>query len=197
MKPVLVLYATREGHTRRVADYVTAALKTHGLVTHTIDVANIGAGFPLDEYSAAMLTASIHGSRHESEMSHFVKLHRAELECIPTAFLSVSLTEAGAENTAAPPERRAQASADVKQMIEAFLTETGWRPTFVKPVAGALAYSKYNFVMRFVMKRIARSAGGDVDTSRDYEYTDWKALDHLVDEFAPALATENAGPVRA
>jgi menaquinone-dependent protoporphyrinogen oxidase len=188
MKPVLVLYATREGHTRRVADYLTAALRTHNLVTHTIDVSSIRAGFPLDEYSAAILTASVHGSRHESEMIQFVKLHRAELERIPTAFLSVSLTEAGAENSAAPSQRRAQASADVRKMIDSFLKETGWRPTFVKAAAGALAYSKYNFLMRFVMKRIARAAGGDTDTSRDYEYTDWKALARLVDEFAPAIA---------
>ncbi len=108
----------------------------------------------------------------------------------------MSLTEAGAENTAAPAERRAQASAEVEKMIDSFLTETGWRPIFVKPVAGALAYSKYGFFMRFVMKQIARKAGGDVDTSRDYEYTDWKALDRLVDQFVPVLVPENAGPVR-
>jgi menaquinone-dependent protoporphyrinogen oxidase len=32
------------------------------------------------------------------------------------------------------------------------------------------------------MKRIARASGGSTDTSRDHEYTDWEALDRLVDE---------------
>ena len=30
------------------------------------------------------------------------------------------------------------------------------------------------------MKRIACKAGGDTDTSRDYDYTNWAALDRLV-----------------
>jgi len=188
MKPVLVLYATREGHSRRVAEYVAAALRTHDLVTHFADAGSVPADFSPAEYSAAILTASVHGSRHEPEMIQFVKRHRGELERIPTVFLSVSLSEAGAENTGASPERRAQASADVKRMLEAFLAETGWRPTFVEPVAGALAYSRYNFFMRYIMRQISRKAGGDVDTSHDYEYTDWKALDRIVEEFVPAIA---------
>ena len=47
-------------------------------------------------------------------------------------------------------------------------------------------YSKYNFLVRFFMRRIAQKEGGDTDTSRDYEYTDWEALDRLVDEVAAA-----------
>lgn len=188
MKSVLVLYATHEGYSGRIANYVSAALKAHDLVTHVVNAANAGTGFSPAECSAAILIASVHGSRHKREMIEFVKRYRADLERIPTAFLSVSLTEAGAENAGAPPERRAEASADVRRMLETFLAETGWRPTFVRPVAGALAYSKYNFFMRYVMKQIARKAGGDVDTSRDYEYTDWKALDRLVEELVPAIA---------
>jgi menaquinone-dependent protoporphyrinogen oxidase len=51
-------------------------------------------------------------------------------------------------------------------------------------VAGALPYSKYNFFIRFIMRRIAAQAGGDVDTSRDYEYTDWGAVDRFASQFA-------------
>jgi menaquinone-dependent protoporphyrinogen oxidase len=56
-------------------------------------------------------------------------------------------------------ERRAQAAADVERWIDAFLAETGWHPAKIKAVAGALLYSKYNFLLRFVMKRISRQAG--------------------------------------
>ena len=118
-------------------------------------------------------------------MVDFVKCHRAELERIPAVFLSVSLSEAGAENPAAPPERRAQSAADVRKMIDSFLTETGWHPSKVRAAAGALMYSKYNFLIRFVMKRIARAQGATTDTSRDHEFTDWEALDRLVDEILP------------
>ena len=43
-----------------------------------------------------------------------------------------------------------------------------------------LLYTQYNVLIRFVMKRIAKHAGGATDTSRDHEYTDWVALDQFV-----------------
>lgn len=194
MKPVLVLYATREGHSGRIASHVAAALRAHGLLVKLLRASKEPADLSLNEYAGAVLTASVHGGRHEKEIVRFVKLHLPELERMPTAFLSVSLSEADVENPEGPPERRGQAAADVKRMIEVFLTETGWRPTFVKAVAGALLYTKYNFLLRFMMKRIARKAGRDHDTSRDYEYTNWKALDRLLDEFVPAIAAPAGYP---
>ena len=68
-------------------------------------------------------------------------------------------------------------------MIDDFRAETGWRPKSTKAVAGALLYSKYNFLLRWIMKRISRQAGGTTDTSKDHEYTDWAALDRFVEEF--------------
>ena len=115
-------------------------------------------------------------------MIDFVKRHKAGLEHLPTVFVSVSLSEAGAEDPAAPPERRGQAAADVQKMIDAFLAETGWHPNKIQAVAGAPLYTKYNRLLRFVMKRIAARAGGTTDTSQDHEYTDWAALDRLIDE---------------
>jgi menaquinone-dependent protoporphyrinogen oxidase len=75
--------------------------------------------------------------------------------------------------------------------MDQFIRETGWRPTHIKPVAGALLYTTYNPLIRFVMKRIAKKAGAETDTSRDYEYTDWVELDR----FTGTLATELAAGV--
>jgi menaquinone-dependent protoporphyrinogen oxidase len=47
----------------------------------------------------------------------------------------------------------------------------------VEMIAGALRYSKYPLPLRWLMRRIAKQAGGDTDTSRDYEYTDWEQVD--------------------
>ena len=56
----------------------------------------------------------------------------------------------------------------------------------------ALLYSKYNFVVRFIMKAIATKAGGPVDTSRDYEFTDWNKLDHLIENFVESASGSGA-----
>jgi menaquinone-dependent protoporphyrinogen oxidase len=74
-------------------------------------------------------------------------------------------------------------------MLERFYVQTNWHPTVAKPVAGALLFTHYNFLVRMIMKRIARKAGAATDTSRDYVYTDWLGLDR----FASELATEIRG----
>jgi menaquinone-dependent protoporphyrinogen oxidase len=37
------------------------------------------------------------------------------------------------------------------------------------------------------MKRIVQKAGGDVDTSRDYEYTDWEDVRRFGTQFVREL----------
>jgi menaquinone-dependent protoporphyrinogen oxidase len=111
-----------------------------------------------------------------------------ELENMPAAFLSVTLSEAGAERLDATPEQRAQFTAGVQKVVENFLDETGWHPKFIKAIAGALLYSRYNPLVCFVMKRIAKSAGVATDTSRDYEFTDWIVLDHFVGQMIEEIS---------
>lgn len=168
MRPFLVLYATREGYTRHVADRVVARIVERGYAAEAKDVGTLKATFDVDRYRAAIVTASVHGGRYETEMVAFVRLHRGALERISSAFLSVSLDEAHVT-------------------IAGFLRATGWRPRRVEPVAGALLYSRHGAVSRFVMMLRARHRGVSTDTSRDHEYTDWVALDRFVDELVDQL----------
>src|SRR5262245_14074823 len=101
MKPILILYATREGHTRKIAEHLAAAARARNHAAEVIGVAYLPADFSTAGYSAAILCASIHIEKHESEMVAFVKQHKDELERIPAAFLSVSLAETTAEDPAA------------------------------------------------------------------------------------------------
>ena len=43
------------------------------------------------------------------------------------------------------------------------------------------------------MRRIAKKAGAETDTSRDYEYTDWVALDRFVEEFGEEISLSTTG----
>lgn len=191
MKPFLVLYATREGHARRIAEHIARKLRDRGFDAEIVNATEPRTALPLQTYCAAMLVASVHRQKHEPEMTRFVKLHRTELGQLPCAFLSVSLSEAGAQNTSDPAEKRAKAAHDARRMIDNFLAETEWQPRLIEPVAGALMYTRYNVLLRYIMKRIARAAGGDTDTTRDFVYTDWSRLDKVVEMFAAsAIRTE-------
>jgi menaquinone-dependent protoporphyrinogen oxidase len=181
MKAV-VFYATRQGQARRVAERVADDLRARQTGVDVFDVRNLPPRIDWTPYDFACVIASVHAGQHEREMVRFVGRYRNELERVGASFLSLTLSEAGAEDPAKPRELREQSRADVQRMIDTFLTETGWRPERILPVAGALAYSKYNMFIRFVMKRIARKAGAPTDTSRDYEFTDWAAIDRFVAE---------------
>jgi menaquinone-dependent protoporphyrinogen oxidase len=178
MKPFVVLYATRQGHTRCIAEYLAMRIRDRGHAATVRDVRHLHEPFVLAGFAGAFVAASVHIGKHEREMVAFIKRHRGDLDALPTTFLSVSLTAAAAATGRAVD--RAKASADSQRVIEELLSSTSWRPTHVMAVAGALPYSKYNFILRFVMKQIAKRQSLATDTSRDYEFTDWRALDDLV-----------------
>ena len=194
---IAVLYATRQGQARRVAERVADTLRKGGT---TVDVENVvyaPTDISLLRYAAVVIVASVHMAHHEREMIDFVIAHRQELNDVHTAFLSVSLSEAGAEMVGAAPELRAKGEADASSMIESFCADTGWRPERIQPVAGALRYSQYGFVVRFVMRSIAKRMGGSHDSKRDVEYTDWAALDHFVEDIAVTFAAPTSITARS
>jgi len=189
-----VFFATREGHTQRIAERIAADLRALGFDADLLPVRR-APPFSLGNYSAAVLAASVHAGSHEKEMVQFVKDHRSELEGITTAFLSVTLSEAGAEMRDKTPVEHAQFVADVDGMLGKFFNETRWFPTLSKPVAGALLYSHYNFLVRLMMRQIAKKAGAATDTSHDYVYTDWVGLDKFVDDLAKEIRDSPAPAV--
>jgi menaquinone-dependent protoporphyrinogen oxidase len=187
MKPILVLYATREGQTRRIAEHVAATISARGLTAEVEDAATIKEPFDLGGHAAAVLAGSVHDRKHERELEAFVMKHRDALQRMPAAFLSVSLAEAAAESQAASRATREAAAAGVERLIDMFFEETGWHPEHVKPVAGALAYTRYGALTRLAMKLSAKITHLPTDTRHDHELTDWVALDRFVDEIVASI----------
>jgi menaquinone-dependent protoporphyrinogen oxidase len=77
--------------------------------------------------------------------------------------------------------------------VETFARDTGWYPEKVGLFAGALLYTKYSLLLRWVMRWIARSRGSrDLDTGRDYVYTDVAAVQRFAEEFLASFAPAEA-----
>lgn len=184
MKSIVVLYATREGHSRLIAERVAAALRTQGFLVDVRNLKDDAAPIKVGVHSAAIFAGSVHAGSHERELVKFVKTHRDELDLLPTALISVSLSQAGAEMLEASPQARTRSANDVQKTIDKFVEDTGWHPRWIEPVAGALVYSKYNPLVKLIMRQIAKKAGAGTDTSRDYVYTDWDGLDRFCKDLA-------------
>jgi menaquinone-dependent protoporphyrinogen oxidase len=180
MKPILILYATREGQTERIAAHIAAAVRARGLEAQVVDVAKEAPALELRDYSIIILAASVHMGKHEAEMVRFVKQHREALASVPTAFLSTSMTEAAATRGDHSAEERSEAHAEAERRLQEFFATTGFYAPAHRTIAGALLYTQYNWLLRMVMKHISKTEGVSTDTSHDHEYTDWLELDRFV-----------------
>lgn len=174
MEKYLIVYGSTEGHTRKVADFIAREIRSHGFaatVRDSLQDEPIPRG---TEYDGILIGASVHQGTHQPSVHHFVKQHLKTLQAVPSVFFSVSLE-------AALPGDEHQAEAE--RYITEFLEQTGWKPHQTWSLAGALRYTHYDFFKRFVMKLIARRKGQDTDTTKDFEYTDWDALERNVEYF--------------
>ena len=181
MTRILVFYGSTEGQTAKIAEVLAAQMRARGTEVDLVDAA---AHCPApDDYAAIVVAASVHAGGYQRKVGRWVRTHAAALHNRPTAFVSVCLGVLEHDPTV---------DRELKAIIDRFLAATGWQPDVMKIVAGALPYTKYNWFTRLVMKRIVRKAGGDVDTSRDYEYTDWDE----VRRFAGEVVTMAEGRAR-
>jgi menaquinone-dependent protoporphyrinogen oxidase len=174
MSRILVLYATCEGHTARIAERIAQVLREYG---HEVESCRdeTRAGQPdIAAYDAVIVGASIHYGVHPRSLRSLLCRHRQALAARPSAFFSVSLSGGG---PGAKPEA-------AQRYLDNFLRQTHWRPALAVSFAGALQYSKYGVFKRRLMRMIVGFAGGDTDMSRDYEYTDWSAVDRFAQSFA-------------
>lgn len=71
---------------------------------------------------------------------------------------------------------RATARKEDQRLLSELLQQALLRPVISESFAGSLNYLEYNFLIRFVLKQISKRAHGPIDTSRNYEMTDWKAV---------------------
>jgi menaquinone-dependent protoporphyrinogen oxidase len=186
MSNVIVIYASREGQTEKVARRMATVLQEKGHTVALFDADHPTPGIDLARFDVAFVGAPIHVGGYPRSVVRFVRSYRASLQRVHAAFFSVGLAVAS---------HTSDGRAQTMPLVESFLRKTQWRPRRIELVAGALQYSKYNPVIRFVMKRIASKEGGDTDTNHDYEYTDWAAVDRFAMEFvasareaAPAVA---------
>jgi len=177
MARILLLYATIEGQTARIAERAAHALRHLGHSVEMLPADTARRDLDPAAYDAVMVGASIHYGQHPAYLRTLIRRHRDVLATRPCAFFSVCLSAGGPR----PKPIAAQ------RYLDKFLRRTGWQPQLTASFAGALKYSLYGPIKRRVMIVIVGLGGGNTDTSQDYEYTDWNAVDRFADDFAQRL----------
>jgi menaquinone-dependent protoporphyrinogen oxidase len=174
MQPILVAYATTEGQTRKVAEFIAERLRIRGHRVDVVDLATPAAAGVGGTYQAVFIGGSVHQHKHQSALMHFVKNNRDWLASLPVALFSVSLAASMDDM---------DSHLEARRLLNEFLDESGLKPLEVRCVAGALKYTQYDYFKRLIMRMIAAQRGGSTDTAHDHEYTNWDDVEAFVDEF--------------
>jgi len=183
MARVLIVYASRNGQTGKVARCIAATIREQGHVPEIADAARLPEDLDLRQFGAVIVGSPVIGGGYMRPVVRFIRKHRALLARRPSAFFSVGL---------AVLSQTSDGRAQTMRLVEKLLARTGWRPEQVELIAGALPYTRYGPLVRWAMRRIVAKEGGDVDVTRDHEYTDWSAVDRFVRHF---VTTYLPGPV--
>lgn len=176
---ILALYGSSFGQAEKVVERLSRTLRSEGMTVEAVEGDSVRDGPYPEEYDGVIVAASVIMGRHQRYVRDWVKAHRSALGAMPAAFVSVN---------GHAPEDSAEWRKAAAEYVERFTKQTGWRPRWTATFSGALRYSRYGRVTRWIMKRISASTGGPTDTSRDWEFTDWDAVDRFAEVLARGFA---------
>lgn len=180
---ILVVYGTVEGHTAKIARTIASQIEDAGHRVVLADVREPGFAVP-GTFDAVLLCSPIHMGRYPEKVVQFVESFKKGLQQKPSALITVSLAIASQYE-----DERKEAQGYPYLLGEA----TAWVPDMRHNAAGAIKYLEYNFFKRYAMRRIVDHAGGPIDSSNDYELTDWAKLNLFVRDFLAFAYKEGSG----
>ena len=175
---IAIIFASAEGQAKKIADFIADHLRERD---HRVDVyagKRLPREFDPTAYDGVIVGASVHMGTFPGFIKKVIHRHLDALQAMPSGFYSVSLTE-----TEDDEGRRDE----VRKLINRFLLDLGWQPTVIASFGGAVPFSRYGFIKKLIMRSIMLRRLGEVDISKDYEYTDWASVDEFGDQFVDHL----------
>jgi menaquinone-dependent protoporphyrinogen oxidase len=170
MAHVLLVHSTFHGSTTRIADRMADMIRRRG---HLVTSSRAFAAEAIDfsKFDLVILGGPMHAGRYPPGLRELVHDRIDDLRRAKVAFFSVSMSAAGSEAD------REEAHA----IAVRYLHDVGLHALVIADIAGTLSYTKYNPLMRWVIKRISAGKGGPTDTHHDYELTNWREVENFVD----------------
>lgn len=166
MNKVLVLFTTRDGQTQKIVDHIVQTWQAETGDAVQYEVRRLESNMKIDnlaDYQFVLIGSSIRYGHYHSAMKQFVKCHAKMLNEVKSGFFGVNLV-------ARKPEKQ---TPETNSYTRKFLDSSAWKPTETAVFAGALRYPRYGFLDRVMIQLIMRMTGGETDSTKEVEYTDW------------------------
>ena len=163
---ILILYATTDGHTRKICDRLQQVIEQQGHQVTLVSV-NDESRIDLQTFDKIVIGASIRYGKHSPKITGFINRNMQLLDSKPNAFFSVNIV-------ARKPEKN---QPDTNPYLRKFLKQIAWCPKELAVFAGKLEYPKYSFFDRLMIRLIMFITKGPTDPKAVIEFTDWQQVE--------------------
>jgi menaquinone-dependent protoporphyrinogen oxidase len=168
VEKVLLLHSSSDGQTIKILHHIESALG-EGYQCELMDLNGLPT-VDFSSYNRVLIGASIRYGHLNKQLYRFIAANQAALEKYKVGFFCVNLTA----------RKEGKNTPETSAYMKTFLKKSPWQPKLQAVFAGALRYPRYGWFDRVMIQFIMRITGGETDTSKEVEYTDW----HKVEEFA-------------
>lgn len=167
MSKILIIYSTTDGQTKTICNRIKKVSRKNEYIK--VISLNKVSDENLNLYKEIIVGASIRYGRHNSKVYSFIKSNKDILKSKKFAFFSVNVV-------ARKPEKN---STKTNPYMQNFLKKTALIPDTLEVFAGKVDYPNYNFFNKLVIRFIMYLTKGPTDTSKSYEFTDWKKVEEF------------------
>ncbi|MGF1687563.1 menaquinone-dependent protoporphyrinogen IX dehydrogenase [Photobacterium japonica] len=171
MENVLLLHSSSDGQTVKILQHIETTLGTE-YRCELVDV-NTLPTIDFSQYSRVLIGASIRYGHLNKKLYQFIHRYQPELEQNRVGFFCVNLT-------ARKPGKN---TPETSVYMKTFLKTSPWQPKLQAVFAGALRYPRYGWFDRVMIQLIMRITGGETDTTKEVEYTDWDKVSDFAGQF--------------
>ena len=164
MKKSLITYSTVDGQTKEICKRIS------NLSNNTfVEVLPISEVKNIDQYETIVIGASIRYGKYRKEVFKFIDNNIKQIENKDNAFFSVNVVA----------RKEEKSSPETNPYVIKFLNNINWVPKKNGVFAGKIDYPSYKFFDKYAIKFIMWITNGPTDTSKTFEFTDWKKVEEF------------------
>ena len=165
MNKILIVYATTDGHTRKICERLQKVIEQQ---QSQVQLLRIDEAHPdLTLYDKIVVGASIRYGKHSKQIYDFIKQHQQLLDSKPNAFFSVNVVARKAEKN----------QPDTNPYLKKFLSQIAWQPKQLAVFAGNLDYPGCRYLDRQMIRLIMWMTKGPTAPDTVVDYTDWDKVE--------------------
>ena len=167
MSKSLIIYSSTDGHTKTICERIINFSNDKDVVK--IVSLNEVSKFEISEFDKIVIGASIRYGKYRKEVFKFIDNNIKQIENKDNAFFSVNVVA----------RKEEKSSPETNPYVIKFLNKINWVPKKIGVFAGKIDYPSYKFFDKYAIKFIMWITNGPTDTSKTFEFTDWKKVEEF------------------